>query len=288
MRIFEICPFNDENLIAGIKMGESKNFVSELHVTEANRTFRFEHKDYAFAHEGDPMVRYHKIDGDLLFVGNVLRLKRNYPFITKDVNPWKNEATQRNFATTLIEPEDNDIVVLSDIDEIISEAHWEKLISETLKRGIVTVGLHFSLYYFNLFSSNWPGPPDYSYRLFSMTGKHFKNLKMSSDQLRKMGEKGSLKNSVHRIPGFMGFHHSWLGDTDTIAKKLSAYSHSKADHSSQIYEIGGGIDKQEISKLLRSNSSLFGAEHKLIVRNDIPLLGSVEQLPPEILAKYLT
>jgi molecular chaperone DnaK len=84
----------------------------------------------------------------------------------------------------------------SDIDEIIDSRFSEELIRYVNKYGITTIKLHYTLYYFNLFSKNWVGPPDYSYRVFLMSGEYFKRNSVNSNLLRKAGERGDLVETV--------------------------------------------------------------------------------------------
>lgn len=72
---------------------------------------------------------------------------------------------------------DDDIVILSDIDEIIDSRYLDEIIHEVRKRGIVTIKLCFTLFYLNLVSTNWGGAP-ISYRLFIMT-KYFKKMSIT-------------------------------------------------------------------------------------------------------------
>lgn len=271
MTIFNFSLFNNENLIAAIKLEEESSSVDEFHITESDRNFRYISKPFLFDNPS-PKVKLHRINADKYFVGPHLRLKRAKWFVTTEVNPWKNEAIQRNFGPHQVTPHDDDIVVMSDIDEIISRNQWEYLIQLVKEKGIITVKLHFTMYFFNLFSNNWPGPPDYSYRTFLMTGKHYKSLKISPDKLRKLGESGALVDSVYCPPEFAGFHHSWVGDRKFIANKLASYSH---DHEGDLYT-DNGINEPNLERILKSNSSVYGKDHKLEKRDDIHLLESVE------------
>jgi hypothetical protein len=211
-----------------------------------------------------------------------------WPFTSHTVNPWLNEAVQRNLSCSNVRANDDDIVVLSDIDEVIDPKAWPEIESAAREHGIVTLGLHLTFYFFNLFVSAWPGPPDYTYRVFVMTGKYFNNMKMTSDKLRKLGEAGKLVSSVFRLPGKMGFHHSWLGDENFVLNKLQSYSHSPADHAREIYQEDGSVNYASLGEILKQRDSLFGREHKLIVNNEIPLLKSVEDLRGSNFKQFFT
>ncbi|QEL57705.1 glycosyltransferase family 17 protein [Chromobacterium paludis] len=272
---YDCSPFNNENLIAKIKINENKSSGIHTCVTESNKTFRYDNKNYAFSLECDnSYLTYHKVDGNQLFVGKKIRISRKPWFIKYDVNPWTNEAIQRNLACSFLDVKDDDTIILSDIDEIIDQRVFPDLIELTKKHGIITIGLRFTLFYLNLFSKNWPGPERYSYRVFLMTGKVFKSLKMTSDQLRKKGEAGKLINEIYCHDGYSGFHHSWLGDIDFVKNKLLSYAHSKDDHVGSIFMPNGDVDMCSLKKYILGGKSIF-PNHQLYVDDSVPQLNSI-------------
>jgi Glycosyltransferase family 17 len=277
MKIIECSPFFNENLIAGIKIEEGKNWIDELHVAECDKTFRYRDKTYSFAHADEPIVHYQKIQGESVFVSSRWGLTRKPWFVKLKSYPWQNETIQRNLACSQMEYSDSDIIILSDIDEIIDSRLADRIVHEVKKRGMVTVKFHFSLFFFNLFSRNWPGPPDYSYRTFVMTGKRFRELTLTSDQLRKAGEHGELQKEVHCIEEIAGFHHSWLGNEDFIAEKLRAYAHAPEDHGKGLFD-GDAVNMDYLRECIAQKKSIFGPEHELYVDNDKEFLRSVTRL----------
>ncbi|WP_299824558.1 hypothetical protein [uncultured Pontibacter sp.] len=272
MKIYEFCPFYKEQLIADIHIEESKKWVDEIHITEANRTFQYLPKDFLFVNTKGAV--HHKVNVDKLFKPNrklipniVLNKSRSCKSIFR--NPaWFNDATQRNLAASFVDFDDEDIIILSDIDEIIDPVHADRIVEEVKKRKIMTVKIHFTLFYFNLFSKNWSGPADYSYRICVIKGHEFrKKWKKDSDWLRKLGEGGKLTNEVYCPDKFMGFHHSWLGDENFISEKLNAYAHTEhREHN----------DLAHIKSCLKEGKSIFPG-HELEVNNSIKLLDAVEQ-----------
>lgn len=271
MKIYEFCPFYKEQLIADIHIKESKKWVDEIHVTETNRTFQYAPKDFVFNnHEG---AVYHKVDAKKLFKPNrhfvpniALHCSRSTKRIFRN-SSWYNEAIKRNLASSFVDFDDNDIIILSDIDEIIDPMYADRIVEEVKKRKIMTIKIHFTLFYFNLFSRNWGGPADYSYRISILTGKEFRDKwKKDSDWLRKLGEGGKLTDQVYCPDEFMGFHHSWLGDEKFISEKLNAYAHTEHKEFN---------DLNHIKACLREGRSIFPG-HELEVNNSIKLLDSVE------------
>ena len=283
MKVVQCCPFYNENLIARIKIDESRGWVDELHITECNRSFTFRRKPFSFAFANEPMVRYHRIDGNEVFQKNRWEISRNPWFVHCQRYSWENDARQRNSACSFIEVDDNDIVILSDLDEIIDRRFADRIVDETRKHGIITLKLRFTMFYFNLFSRNWGGPPDYSYRTFIMTGRYFKSLDVTSDQLRKMGEHGKLLTTVHCLDEFGGFHHSWVGDAEFVAKKLKAYAHDAADHDGRVFSRGKRVNVDYVRECIETKRSIFGPAHQLYVDDSVSFLQTVAAMRSDML-----
>jgi len=273
MKIILCCPFFKENLIAKLQIDEASRWVDEIHITEFDRSFQYNEKPYYFIHEHGNKVYYHKLKSDKVFlktknlIPHLKFFKKPYwhPPIFRN-STWYNEGMQRNYSVP--DFNDEDILVLSDIDEIINSNCADRLIEEVKKRDIITVKLHFTLFYLNLFSNNWGGPADYSYRTFLIKGRTFRKLwKADSDTLRKQGERAELLNKVYCVPEFAGYHHSWLGDEKFISEKLKAYAHT--EHG--IYD-----NMEEIRLCLKEGRSIFPG-HELSIKNDLHFLESIEK-----------
>jgi len=281
MKIIECCPFFNENLIADIHIRESSRWVDEIHIVETNRTHQCGPKDYVF-NTHHPKVHYHAVDVNKEFrpsrkwlpYFDLSRPQRSNKrsFFMRNTNHY-NERIQRNLACSLADIQDDDIVIFSDIDEIIDSRLADQLLAEVRKREIITVRLHLTMYYFNLFSKNWSGPADYSYRTFLLTGKRLREKwGFDSDLLRKQGERNLLSETIYCPEEFSGFHHSFLGDEKAVLDKLNAYAHIHDD--SKLY------NRDYIGQLIREHRSVFPGQ-ELCVDDTIPLLETVEALRSE-------
>jgi hypothetical protein len=276
MNIFDFSPYYNENTIAKIKIEENSSNGIITCVTESNRTFRYEPKNYNFEFsEKSDYCKYFKIDGNKHFVGKKMRISRHPWFIKFEVNPWKNEEIQRNIASKQVNVKKNDIVILSDIDEILDRKKIPDIIKLVNIHGIITVPLRVNIFYFNLVCTKWVGPPNYSYKIFIMTGEYFNNLKMTSDELRKKGESGQLIEKIYCHNEFCGYHLSWIGDYMNAVKKLNAYSHSKSDHMNEIYNNDGTINKDILNNRIKNGMPIF-YNQTLEIQNDLPLLESIK------------
>jgi len=243
MKVYEFSPFNNEKLIVDIKLRENRAWVSETHIIEFNKTFQNINK--AFNLDGsiyDGLI-YHKVDAKNLFVRDSIldKIKRKLRHLAGigifdfgdgyvTGNFWVNDATQRNYPQQIIrniDLKDDDILIFSDVDEIIYSEEKDKIIEYTKKYGIITIKLTFTSYFMNLKVKNWGGPPEYSYRVFIMTGERYKALNISLDMLRKAGERGRLIGLVYCPEEILGVHHSWLGDEHFIVNKINSYAHKE-------------------------------------------------------------
>jgi hypothetical protein len=277
MKIKLFVPYFNEQMLAKLNIISSLKWVDEFHLTESNYTFQGVKKDFNFNFDDYSSfmdkIKYHPVDFKNTFLFN----RTFFPHIGGKNRPlwhpkvfyntsWYNEGVQRNKSCDKILIDDDDIIVLSDVDEIIDPKKFKLIIAAVEKHKIVTVKLHFSLLYFNLFSTNWSGPSDYSYRVFIMKGSEFRKRNYDYDTIRKLGERGKLSNEVFCLPEICGFHHSWIGNKNFIKEKLMAYAHVEhRDLNDDLY----------IENCLRDGKSLFD-NHEVHVDNSIDLLEEIE------------
>jgi hypothetical protein len=284
-QVSEYCLFNGEQLIADIKFAEHSEFVDQFNIVESTRSFKNGKRTPTF-HASADNIDYRIYYPGKEFTGNSFRPARPPRFITTNLNPWKNETLTRNFLSSGLKPKNEDILIFSDIDEIIDARYFAQVIEFAKAHGVATVKIHFTLYFFNLFSENYGGPEDYSYRVFIMTGEYYNKMKITPDELRKNGEAGKLVNEIKCFPTIAGFHHSWIGDSEFVASKLASYAHGPEDHNSRLFDNKSRVDLSVVEELLNRKESMYGGSHRLKIRNDIPMLASVEKLRYTSLAKY--
>ena len=288
MKIREFCMFHNEHPALAIKRAESARWVDELHLCESDRTFRAAPRD-AVLGAGDSFLRPHLFPGSRRFhPAEQWGFSRHAPFFRRKPMARKNEAMQRNHVHAAFnQVDDRDIVILGDVDEIIDARHADEVIDTARKHGIVSLRLHHTLFYLNLYSTNWhevwPGsPPDYAYRVFVMTGRHFRTMRRTSDRLRKLGEWGRLSGQIHLMDGFRGFHHSWLGDAQAALDKLESYAHALSDHRPELAGAQGGIDTARLRQFIEAGESIFPG-NRLEIRGPemIEPLASVAENPAQ-------
>lgn len=275
MKVREFCMFHNEFPVLGIKLDEARSWVDEVHLCESDRTFQAAPRELVLGSTSidDPLVHRHVFDGSTRFhPAYCWGVSRHFPFFRKKKMARKNETMQRNHVHEVFaDLAADDIVILGDVDEIIDSRFADEVIDAARKHGIVSVELHHTLFYLNLYSLNWtqvwPGsPPHYAYRVFVMTGTHFRRLREGSDHLRRRGEWNRLTREVPLLTGMRGFHHSWLGDKAAAAAKLQSYAHSLDEHRAGLMDADGTLSLEKLGALIGSGQSLFEG-HRLEVRD---------------------
>ncbi len=262
MKIFEFNLFYNEHDALTIKQGEAARWVDELHLCEATRTFRGQARASSGL-QADDFLRIHQFDGDRFHPEYKWGLSRYAPFFRRKDMARKNETMQRNAVHELLSPEDDDIVILADVDEIIDSRHAEAIIAAAREHGIVSIRLRHTFFFLNLFSTRfheaWPGsPPDYAYRVFVMTGAYLNTMRRTSDRLRRLGEWNRLGGEVHLMDGYRGTHHSWLGDAETAFTKLKSYAHRTEEHDPDLVDAASGeITLARLAQAISKGRSLF-------------------------------
>jgi len=293
MTIHEYSPFFNETKTLEIKAREASKWIDRLHICEADRTFSYAEKPTHFdigylgnGRDGNiaQIVRHHALYTQGLFRAPSAeqlyydpaqhgrdRFDTWYWSLLRGNAAYHNEAVQRNRVTHLIGAEvaDDDIVILSDVDEVLDSRHAERIVEETTKHGIITVKLHYSVFYLNLFAASNHGMPDFSYRLYAMTGSRFRTLPFTPDYLRKRGIAGGLLREVYCVPEHMGFHHSWLEHAKNAFAKLTAFAANVADRSI--------VDPAYVEKCLLDRR-LHYLDADLYIDNDKRFLRSLQEM----------
>lgn len=278
-------PFFNEDLVAKINVTEASKWVDEIHVTEFDKSFKCSTHQPSFKLSSFDRVHYHLMNADghylaprkyvpHIFLHPISRWMKKYCLDTA----WYNEGVSRNFSLWNSNYADDDIIILSDIDEIIDSRYAEEILNAVEKYNAITIKVHFTNFYFNLYCPKWSGPEGYSYRVFAIKGKYLKDkYKNDSDWIRKLGENGQLRNELKCLDGFKGFHHSWLGNVDFVKNKLESYAHSLDCHDKTILNTDGTINFDVLRKHIVKGKSIFG-NTQLVKDDSIRLLPQVEEM----------
>ncbi len=162
------------------------------------------------------------------------------PFLCNNVpnngNAWDNEKTQRNYILTALEilgAKDDDIVIISDADEIPSMKAVKSYNSEM---GLTALKMYNFWYKFNFLTEvkKWVAPK-------IMTYEYLKNT--TPNEVRNSGFPSEIE--------YGGWHFSYAGDADYVINKIKSFSHQ--EFNTEQY-----INKKEVERKINNGLSLWG------------------------------
>jgi beta-1,4-mannosyl-glycoprotein beta-1,4-N-acetylglucosaminyltransferase len=198
----------------------------------------------------------------------------DFPYKYPDVDvkknqQWENENFQRNCIKRGIDKltlHDNDLVVITDLDEIPNPEILNKI--KENKKQITISSLKMDMYYYNLNCktkiNDWIFPKIISY-------KEFTKLDITIHDFRYKKIDNIIKNG--------GWHLSFFGDKEFIANKIENYGHQEFNNDEIL---------KNIEEKIKSKKDLFNRENHEIQYIDIE---DNENLPPKYdiyLQKYFS
>lgn len=234
--IFDCFMFNNEFEILETRLEILKDYVDFFVINQGSRTHQNQPREYVDL-------------SDIL--SNHVSLDRVISYYLVDWPQYQNGVQYAIYQRNHILPEnanefisDNDIILLSDVDEIPNPelfSYLRKLGEET---KLITFKTQLFYYYYNLKCDyNLTDPIEFSPRAMKYGG--FKKLEPNS--LRLSHEGLILENA--------GWHWSFLGNTNFIYEKLQSYGHEQFRN----------ITKEEIKEAQENKKDLFGRNLKFEV-----------------------
>lgn len=203
-RIFDCCTFFNEAEILEVRLAELYDVVERFVVVEATHTHSGEPKALTF---GDHHERFRPYMDKIRYVV-VDELVGTFS--------WQREAYQRDaILRGLEDARDEDMVIVSDVDEIL-----RREVVERLRGGgpafdtVFTTELDLFFYRLNYrFARNWRAAGVAPFRFIRQTGPN---------AVRYLA-----KQDIGHLIRDAGWHFSWMGDLKRFAAKLNAYAHQE-------------------------------------------------------------
>jgi beta-1,4-mannosyl-glycoprotein beta-1,4-N-acetylglucosaminyltransferase len=225
--IWDCFTYNGEEDLLKIRCEELSAFDVTHILVESNYTFTGKHKKISYKHNLTYKIEQFIFDE-----------------MPNNGNAWDNEKAQRNsILECLINMGaiDNDIVIISDADEIISAniiRHYNPISTLTALK------MDTYRYYFNCLEGkqNWD-------KARIMNFSYLKNK--TPDEVRNSG--------FERILYDAGWHFSYMGGYDKIIEKIESFSHT---------EFNTGDFKSKIKYKQENCQSLFGDDFWQVVQID--------------------
>lgn len=203
-RIFDCCTFFNEAEILEVRLAELYDVVERFVVVEATHTHSGEPKALTF---GDHHERFRPYMDKIRYVV-VDELVGTFS--------WQREAYQRDAILRGLDGcRDEDMVIVSDVDEIL-----RREVVEQLRGGgpafdtVFTAELDLFFYRLNYrFARNWRAAGAAPFRFIRQTGPN---------AVRYLA-----KQNIGHLIRDAGWHFSWMGDLKRFAAKLNAYAHQE-------------------------------------------------------------
>jgi len=217
-KVYDCFTFYNELELLEIRLNELKDVVDKFILVESTATFT-----------GKPKPLY--------FQENKERFKE---FLPKIINvaidgaggdPWSREKNTRNkMLDYLRDCVDNDVIIISDIDEIPSAS---AVAFYTPDMGLRCFKQRLYYYYFNCYLFKW----------FLAKILPYGFLKMTTPS--------KVRNTAVDFIANGGWHFSFQGGVDSIIEKIQAWSH-------QEFNIPEIKNREHIEKAMNEPSDLFG------------------------------
>lgn len=213
MKIYDCFTFYNELDLLELRFEELYDHVDHFVLVEANRTFQNNEKPFYFEQNLNRFAQY---------MDKVIHIRVND--MPTETDAWGREAHQRNsIARGIIDANDNDIVIVSDLDEIIRPETVDAMRADS-ENSIW--GLRMPLFYFKF--NYMLTTTDSIYTTWGMACR--KQLLTNAEDLRR--NRFSLNgfalnhstNGIHMME-HAGWQFSYLGDTEFAKSKIQSFAH---------------------------------------------------------------
>lgn len=220
MKIYDCFIFYNELDVLEVRLEELNEVVDYFVLVESTHTFTGIPKPLYFKENKDRFKKYSD---------KIIHIVSENPYIDSQKH-WEREEYQRNQISIGIKhAKKNDLIILSDVDEIPKKETVKKHYSTD---KIITCELIHCCCYFNLFYGHW------------INGTRiFKKHKLITPQKNRF--------ILEEVDNNAGWHFGYLGDANHIVKKLASFSHIE-------YNIPPYNDVNYIQERLSNGKGIFG------------------------------
>lgn len=209
MKIVEAVLFNNELELLEARFHEGADSVDRWVIIESGETFTGVPKQYHLARHFKEVVPPSLYDRfDVLYV----------PRAGMQMLPWDRESYQRNaLGAYLGHLDDDDLIVLSDADELTRRDVWPEIIKATADGGCVS--LHKPTWYYTL---TWSLPD------IDPTVTSYRSKATRVSTLRSIGSVSRWANDMsYPVVRNSGWHLSCLGGPARLLEKIRSFSHQE-------------------------------------------------------------
>lgn len=216
MRIFDCFTFYNELDLLELRLQELYNTVDAFVIVEGTSTFTNRPREPIFGKHAQRFKQY---------MDKIRYLPVDLP---GSANAWDNEEAQRNaILHCLLDAEDNDLILISDVDEIPRPAAIEYM--RDADQIIYALRMTLSNFKFNYVRTN-PG----QYDVWTMAGRGSVFKEITPNQLRNFrfnffGAEYRHKNQGCELVEHAGWHFGYMGDNEYLRDKAQSFSHTEVN-----------------------------------------------------------
>jgi hypothetical protein len=235
VRVYDCFTFYNEFDLLELRLKEHWNHVDYFVISEANKTHQGHAKPFLLADNWERYAEFHS---------KIIHIKVDD--MPTDPNAWVLENFQRNaLARGLVDANPNDVMVVSDLDEIIRGEALD-FMREDAEHTIWTTRcpmFYYKLNYMMIAPQNF-----FTNAVAAKVARGF-----SPQDMRNLGIKYSgfpIDYVDHEVItlGHGGWHFTYFGNTEHAANKLRNFAHQESNHWADKIDVNeiiarkGGID----------------------------------------------
>jgi hypothetical protein len=225
MKLYDCFTFYNELDLLELRLAELYNTVDHFVIVESNQTFTNRAKPFLF---DENRQRYSQ------YLDKIIHVKVDD--MPGSSNPWDNEIHQRNaIMRGLTGANDDDIVVVSDVDEVLRKQAVEHI--RHSEQTLFALRMPIFNFKFNYIKVN----PD-RYNIWAMAARRSVFNDISPNSLRDMRFSFfacdyQFRNNGCEVIEHGGWHFGYLGDRDYLIDKAKSFSHQEANTPEFIAQI---------------------------------------------------
>ena len=264
MKIFDCFTFFNERELLQIRLEELYDIVDHFVLVECTIKHSGEPKPLYYSDNKRKFEKWskkiiHIIVDDAPLPGFSLTTFKNLD-ARWGFGRWKTERYQRNqIHRGLINSSKDDIIIISDIDEIPNRLRFAEMKEKINDYGYVAFNQKMYYYYLNGFvdNTNWRGSIACNYQTFNdiFSGKADRVRRLNNAKIRLLNK---LSIRKHPTLDFGGWHFSYLGGTKKVIEKMKSTPHSEHKKHESFYT------ENNIASLIKNGVDIYARKNKSI------------------------
>ena len=236
MAIYDCFQYFDEDHIVDLRLNILSEYVDFFVISESTKT-----------HQGKDKKLNFNIKNFKKYENKIKYIVADYDIEKKKINNTGGESQieqhqRNNLENGIKEASDNDLIILSDSDEIPDLKKLNQIKSSTKFTAFSQMMFMYKINLQNLNESNWIGSKICLKKYFPKPQK-LRDIKFKDYPFWRID-----KINLQIIKG--GWHFSFLQTTQDIAEKIKSYSHGE-------FNTKNNIDEKKINDKIRDKIDIF-------------------------------